>query len=423
MPNLRGGLSRQTISPPTGIYLMGYGNRVQGNLGVHDDLYVTTLYLDDGQNQAVILTVDHTFIHPTVIDQVKRRLPQIRPEAVFVCCSHTHAGPIGYADDQSSAVDLKYIAFLIDQLVNSVVEASSNQQPICFYSGQSNAYININRREQTPHGNIIIGNNPAGPVDHAVQVIQIKDVQDKPFATLVNYACHPVVMGPLNRQVSADWVGAMRRHVESNTGNPCLFFQGATADVNPRKMRWAIDSWDEVEEQGADVAMAIQRAISNLQPLAVDSIFSRQETVWLPLAQPSATTGQLRQFFPEIDSDEALRARLHTEFPWHVDLQIHDGMLCSPVQIGVLRVGAWSLVTLGTEPFTETGLDIKADSPTEVTFVAGYSNGCNSYLPVVSAYAHGGYEVETAPLFYGLPAGFEQGGAEIIRSEVQLLFS
>ncbi|MBT4100413.1 MAG: hypothetical protein HOE86_22340 [Gemmatimonadetes bacterium] len=59
-----------------------------------------------------------------------------------------------------------------------------------------------------------------------------------------------------------------------------------------------------------------------------------------------------------------------------------------------------------------------------MTFVSGYSNGCNSYLPVASAYESGGYEVETAPLFYKLPAGFAPESEQNVRdTALQLLRS
>ncbi|MBZ0285988.1 MAG: hypothetical protein K8I30_00130, partial [Anaerolineae bacterium] len=57
---LRAGITRRTTNPPPGIFLMGYGNRVQGNTGIHDDLWVTTLVLDDGNTRAAILAADHT---------------------------------------------------------------------------------------------------------------------------------------------------------------------------------------------------------------------------------------------------------------------------------------------------------------------------------------------------------------------------
>ena len=102
--------------------------------------------------------------------------------------------------------------------------------------------------------------NPGEPADDTVLVVRASGEDGRTRATIVNYACHPVVMGPLNRLASADWVGAMRRTVEANMPGLCLFIQGTTADINPRKMRWTADNWDEVEEQGQAVGDAVQLA-------------------------------------------------------------------------------------------------------------------------------------------------------------------
>jgi len=401
---------------------MGYGNRIQGNTGIHDDLYVTTLVLDDGNTRAALFTVDHTFIHSKIVEQAKALLQDILPDSIFICCSHTHAGPIGYADAQSRSEDREYINFLVGQLAASFVEASSRMQTINLWAGHSEAHININRRERTSDGTIVIGNNPEGPVDHTVQVMQVRTQQNIPLATLVNYACHPVVMGPLNRKVSADWVGAMRRGVEANIDGLCLFVQGATADVNPRKMQWQDDNWDEVEEQGSAVASAVQQACSNMEGLDTGAIRAQQSTCWLPLVPASGYNSAIQAFLPQAHSEEDVRAALREIFPWQVDLETRNEISYSPVQIGVLGVGDWALATVGTEPFTETGLAVKAASPAKMTFVAGYTNGCNSYLPIASAYKEGGYEVETAALFYGMPSGFASGGAEFIVDELKALF-
>ena len=421
---LRGGTARNKISPPPGIYLMGYGNRVQGNLGVHDELYVTTLVVDDGATRAALLTVDHAFLHPTVVDQLKMRLPDIAAEALFVCCSHTHAGPIGYADARSRPTDRDYMRFLVDQLVASVHQASDRLEPVTLLMGTDQASININRRERQPDGQIIIGNNPEGPVDHLVQVLQLRSrTTNHLLATLVNYACHPVVMGPQNRLASADWVGGMRRGVEAMFGGYCLFVQGATADVNPRQMHWAVDNWVELEAQGAQVAAAVKRAADKMLPLPAGPIEGRQSICWLPLETAPANYDLLRVWLAAGPTDDAIRAALFSVFPWQVTVEMRYGIPHSPLSTGVLRIGDWALAALGTEPFTETGFALRAASPAHVTFVAGYTNGCNSYLPVRSSYGEGGYELSSAPMFYGLPAGFASGGAERVVAEVLRLFN
>ena len=55
------------------------------------------------------------------------------------------------------------------------------------------------------------------------------------------------------------------------------------------------------------------------------------------------------------------------------------------------------------EVFTEIGLAVKERSPADVTFYAGYSNGCVSYLPTASEYPLGGYEPGYGNKTYGLP--------------------
>jgi neutral ceramidase len=421
MSILRVGVARRVINPPPGIYLMGYGNRIQGNLGIHDDLFVTTLVLEDDSNRAALLTVDHTFINAVITERIKSRIfntTGIASNAVFICCSHTHAAPIGYADAHSRSEDQAYIDLLIDRLTESVVEAAQNAQPATLKTGMDEAHININRRERTPDGSIIIGNNPAGLIDHSLQVLQVINMDNQPVATLVNYACHPVVMGPLNRYVSADWVGAMRKHVEAQLPGLCLFIQGTTADINPRKMRWEVDSWDEVEEQGQNVAEAVLRACNTLTPINSLGLRAQQSTEWLKLLPPRNYPDQIRAFLPPGLSNDQIREAIRHDFPWHTALDERPDGMYSPMSIGVLRVGGWALATIETEPFVETGLKIKSASPISTTFVAGYTNGCNSYLPVESAYAEGGYEVETAPLFYGLPAPFVPGSAEQITGTI-----
>lgn len=418
MTTLRAGVARQTISPPLGIYLMGYGNRVQGNLGIHDDLYATTLVLQTNETCAALITVDHTFINPVIVDRIKAQVKErcaIAPEGVFVCCSHTHGGPIGYADANSRQDDQAYIDFLVKALTDSVVEAVDTLQPAHLVGGSSAAHININRREKTEDGSIIIGNNPAGPVDHAVQVVQVVAAQDTPLATLVNYACHPVVMGPLNRLATADWVGVMRREVEAALDGYCLFFQGTAGDINPRQMRWTADNWDEIEEQGTKVATAVKQACARVEPLRTATIHTQQTACWLPLMTPRGYNDAIRAFMPpNVATDQQIRANIQSHFPWHTEIDNRAEGVYSPVYAGALRIGDWALATIAAEPFTATGLAIKAASPAKMTFVAGYTNGCNSYLPVQNVYEEGGYEVETAALFYGLPAGYAPGGAEIV---------
>jgi hypothetical protein len=59
-----------------------------------------------------------------------------------------------------------------------------------------------------------------------------------------------------------------------------------------------------------------------------------------------------------------------------------------------------ALVAMPGEPFAETGLEVKRNSPFKYTLFSGYSNIGWLYVPTADAYALGGYEVE-----WGTPFG------------------
>ena len=73
------------------------------------------------------------------------------------------------------------------------------------------------------------------PVDPTVGVIRVDRGDGTPLAVMVNYACHPVVLGPENLEYSADYPSEMRRYLEEQMGHGVMafFLQGAPGDINP----------------------------------------------------------------------------------------------------------------------------------------------------------------------------------------------
>ncbi len=73
-----------------------------------------------------------------------------------------------------------------------------------------------------------------------------------------------------------------------------------------------------------------------------------------------------------------------------------QGVSTVPIPIRALRIGEAVLVSAPMEIFSATGLAIRAASPFAMTFVGGYTNGTEGYLPPAECYGEGGYEVELA---------------------------
>jgi hypothetical protein len=415
------GVARKIISPPSGIYLIGYGDRTKGNLGVHDDLTATALALEDGLHRAVIVACDLLAINEHTVARIQAQTGS----NVVICCSHTHSGPITYAGQRSSRKNREYINYLVSQIVLAVKEAQTNLQPAHLAWAQGEADIAVNRRERKPDGHIEIGVNPTGPIDRSLSVLQAKSLDGKPFINLVNFQCHGTVLGPKNMLVSADWIGAMRRSLEQEMGTPVLYLQGATGDLNPNHA-WGKDDFNDVEAIGGRVAEQVLKVIPLLASVSGDAISFHEEQVWLSLeaeahgAIPPPTYRAVLSkmaHVPRFMVDFVLNYR----YPWKTHITARDGFWSVPVVLTLLRVGDMALYALGAEVFTEIGMAIKQASPTTPALFASVSSGCIGYLPTASEHALGGYEVDTSPYFYRMPGRLRADSAERVMESVRNL--
>src|SRR5512138_9358 len=421
------GVARRIITPPKWIYQIGYGDRAKGNIGVHDDLTATALVLDDGKMRVAIVALDMLTINEFIVDRVRARL---KPTEVLLCCSHTHSGPIAYADEKSSRLNREYIDSLVGKIVEAVSEAQSNLRlaTLEYSSGEGN--VGINRREKMPDGHMEIGRNPYGPRDKSVQVLSVFNEENQRSATLVNYACHGTVLGPDNLLVSADWIGVMRKNVEDELGGLVLFIQGAAANINP-DMYWEdARAFEMVTEQGSGVANAVLSAIkTGVEKIAATPVCIERTEVWMP-TETSVTTSNPPKYygkkllslahlpgFMAVFADILLKQR----YPWKPVIESRNGFWSVPMRINVARIGDLAFVSFAAETFTEIGMKIKSESPALYTLFASVTDGCISYLHTGESHAEGGYEVDVAPLAYRYPGRLQAGCERIALLETKAL--
>ena len=416
------GVARKIISPPKGIYLIGYGDRSKGNLGVHDDLTATVLALDDGLHRAVIIACDLLAINEHTVARIQAQTGS----NVVICCSHTHSGPITYAGQRSSRKNRDYITFLVTQIVQAVKEAMANLQPAHISWAQGEANIAVNRRERKPDGHIEIGVNPMGPIDRTVTILHAQSLDGKPILTLANYQCHGTVLGPKNMLVSADWIGVMRRIVEQESGSLAMYLQGATGDLNPNHA-WGRNDFEAVEKIGVSVAGQVLNLLPQLVPVLGEAVSFHEEQVWLPLeaeargnTPPPTYRAVLARMahVPQFMVDSVLNYR----YPWKTLIAARDGFWSVPVVLTHIRAGDLALFALGAEVFTEIGMAIKQTSTTNPTMFASVSNGCIGYLPTASEHALGGYEVDMSPYFYRMPGRLKADSDERVMEAVRNLW-
>ncbi len=382
---LQAGVARRDITPPVGLYLVGYGNRVVPNVGAREPLTVTAITLRDGATTVTLVACDVLAVTDAVYQLVQQQIDH----PVLLCCSHTHSGPVTHAGNHSPTRYSVYMHWLVRQIVRAIQNASASLRPVTVDQGTSKTNIAVNRRQCNPDGTMTIGVNPNGVVDRSVNVLHVKTQAGESLAVLVNIACHPTVLDPGNSQASADWVGIMRELVERETHAPVVFVQGACGDLNPRLNHQPANRWHIRFQIGYEAAERVLAALANAQAITATPLAHQSQYIALPLEnEPLSPIGRIPK--------PLLTPVLDWLFPWQATAQ---GSMV-PLRTDVVRLGDVWLYALGAEVFNEIGMAVRQSGD----LFAGVTNGCIGYLPTAAEHTLGGYEVVTAPHFFRLPA-------------------
>ena len=247
-------------------------------------------------------------------------------------------------------------------------------------------------------------------------VLRVDDAESgQPMAILTNYACHAVMLGP-KTAISADYPGAVRRHVETAfPGCVHMFANGACGDIDPvsNKDVWGQASFDDVDRAGAALATQVVETASAIGTEAQARIRCAQTQVSLPLETMTLEEAQseLNQREDDVrmiaeDGGVTGRDLNMAQFwrLWAADVvdsvrtgRVHDRQ---PAELQAIQINDAVLVALPAEVFTGIGTMIRSESPWPTTFLITYANGCVGYIPDEKDYQNNGYAARLAPAIY-----------------------
>jgi len=98
---LRAGAAQRVITPPPGVRMAGWGNeRAAGdNIAryVHDELRVKALALQQGSGAWILLAADLVRMNAMATERIRQGITaqtSVPPEAILVCATHCHSGPV-----------------------------------------------------------------------------------------------------------------------------------------------------------------------------------------------------------------------------------------------------------------------------------------------------------------------------------------
>ena len=71
---LRAGVSVRDISPKQGLQLAGYPHYQRKNIGIHDPLYASCIYLDNSHEKIVLVALDLVKYSKSLVRKVRKRI-------------------------------------------------------------------------------------------------------------------------------------------------------------------------------------------------------------------------------------------------------------------------------------------------------------------------------------------------------------
>ncbi len=304
-----------------------------------------------------------------------------------------------------------------------------------------------------PDGTAAVGLNPDGVVDRTLTVVRLDGDDDRPVATIVHYACHPIILGPDNTFVTPEYPGILKRVVESSLGGHCLFVQGACGDIGPSEL--FVPDLTTYRRLGAmighEAAGIAQRSSWRAHR---QRLRTGEASAWIasfeyePDVTPDDTVAVTREIVPlplrddlgdpagwrleaERCEDEAYAARADRAADTIVrELTVQTkfarmraergealaGLDAYPLLVHGLRLGPVSLLGVPVELFSEIGTAIREASPFATTLVSGYWNGYRNYLPTDAERSRGGYEIDISPFAPGADALVTSASSRVLEA-------
>ncbi len=360
MRNLCAGLARGDITPPLGVTMDGFQERTKPSTGTHDKLSTRAVFLEDGENTLFLISCDVCWFTSQHVEEVCRRLVKTKTDHVMMLATHTHSGPAMTDLVATPNVEgLKYLERLPSSICETAESAAKNAESITMALRRRTAFLSINRRK--PHGS----------VDPEIISLMLRNKSDRPLGALLNYACHPTVLGEDNLEISADFPGYCTSSVEQNFGGDfvCLFLNGACGDLNPY----------------------------TCTGYACAGSFSDATIIGCALASQAMSSGHVL----DVATENGLAFQNRSVGP----LEPY-GM---SFNINAASIGDSVILGMPGEVFCSTGLAVKEYHKNANLIVASYCNGYRGYFPTTDAFAIGDYETKSL-------CWTDQNGEEQIRN-------
>jgi len=426
------------ITPRFPVFLYGYPHVMRESTGTHNPLFATALFLDDGEHQGFVISVDVIWLSKQQVARTRRRIADatgVAADHILISATHTHSGPstvqiLSNANDRAvPAPDPRIVAQIEDGIVAAAVRAKHNAIVAELGFGEA----------EVPG----IGGNrhtASGPSLPRVPIVVVRSAAEKKTLLALFYVfnVHPTVLHEDSTLISGDFPGLARRHLQSrlsaaNSCLPVLQHLGPAGDQSPRNVVRA-NTVQEVERLGVLLGTSIEEALTRVKYLSDWDLHCARTFVELPLRclpSPEKAAADLAELQSRFEHLQVIRAPSSVVRTAECDCfgaeevnalvaAATDGRLaevarqCMPAEIQLLRIGPRWLVAWPGEIFVEFAQQLYKQFP-QATIITLANGELQGYLTTAEAVEGRWYEASNA--IFDSP----DSGEALVESTVRLL--
>lgn len=403
------GYGKANITPEGSVLLGGHANRE--STGLLDYLYTICVAMTDSEgNTLLLITSDLTGDNEYALTKAARKAINqkfgIPEDHIMVGATHNHNAP-NTAKSENSA----YVNLWKTKVLEAVEAALNDRKSAEMYIGTTQTEnLTFVRRYWLENG-MLRGDNynylETSPIkeheteaDEEVQVV--KFVREGKDIIMTNWQAHAHKLG-WSTQISADYPGPFRDELEKLLDCHAVFYQGAAGNLNPRSEIAGEDTFKvgQYRELGKKLAEYVATAEPNMTKVQTGKIQVKQIAFKGTI---NHSQDELAVYCQQISEQYKLNNDQPASIEFGKQWGIYGHMEASAIlyrmqfkethtlELDVISIGDVSFVTMPVEFFDTTGMQIKDQTPFEMTVLLGHTNGDGRYVPTQQGYANKGYE-------------------------------
>lgn len=402
---MKAGFYEREITPPLGSYVPGYFHLRFGS-DVKERLYVKAVAVENKGESFGIVIIDSCNTVDSMINAIRKRVGEytsLPEDHILVSAIHSHTSvplPERSEDPNFCQGDYEYLTKIsADALILAFKHMTDCT---CRYGIRQETEVAFVRNYQMKDGDYFT--NPTlfnpdidhvfGTLDPDVAVLVFEDLQQKPQGAIINFACHCDCVG--GSAYSGDFPAIMAKELKKVYGQDfvSVFMQGCAGNINHLTPFEDVDYSTYYWYMGKKLAADVEEIIRCAKPFTafpiccgIQPVLLKHRTVPKEMLQDAhhsiQTIVEDRTRFNNINEPKDPQIILHYAkmlVELYEDTK-NDGYIHTEVQ--VIRFGDCYFYALPGEVFSQYGLEIKKQAPSQKVFISELAaRGYHRYIPV-----------------------------------------